>query len=157
MPELLVLRNPGLKDCRDIITLYQAENWWQGAPDTSMAARIIAGSHLFLTARTEDRIVGMGRVISDGVSDAYIQDVTVDKSLRGKGIGGLIIQELCRLLLEQGIDWIGLIAERGSHPFYERLGFGVMPGALPMLHQKTLHIMGFGPELSDPTSESGKK
>ncbi|MDY0163104.1 GNAT family N-acetyltransferase [Desulfobotulus sp.] len=149
MPQFLVLQDPGLNECLEILTLYQTENWWQGPPDTHMVARIVAGSHLFLTAQIKGRIIGMGRVISDGVSDAYIQDVTVAPPHRGNNIGGRLIEELCRLLFEQGIEWIGLIAERGSHPFYEKLGFGVMPRSLPMLHEKTLHIMGLGPEHSE--------
>ncbi|TYT74921.1 GNAT family N-acetyltransferase [Desulfobotulus mexicanus] len=148
MPEILVLKNPGLTECRDIMALYQAENWWQGPEDLTLVARIIAGSHLFLTARTENRIIAMGRVISDGVCDAYIQDVTVHKDWRGQGIGARIIQELCQLLATEGIEWIGLIAERGSHPFYEKLDFGIMPGSLPMLHGKTLKMMGFAPDVS---------
>jgi hypothetical protein len=32
-----------------------------------------------------------------------------------------------------GIDWIGLIAERKTHPFYRPLGFSPMADAVPML------------------------
>ncbi|MCW7754513.1 GNAT family N-acetyltransferase [Desulfobotulus sp. H1] len=142
MPELLVLREPELKDCREILALYHAENWWQGPDNLELVARIIAGSHLFLTVREQGNIIGMGRAISDGVCDAYIQDVTIHGDYRSKGLGRNMVNELCRLLSQQGIEWIGLIAERGSHPFYEKLGFGIMPRALPMLHGKTLQLMG---------------
>ena len=80
-----------------------------------------------------ERIVGMGRAISDGVSDAYIQDVAVDKNHRGKGIGTEITSRLLNRLNSDGVNWVGLIAERGSHLFYERLGFAVMPDATPMV------------------------
>jgi aralkylamine N-acetyltransferase len=35
----------------------------------------------------EKKMIGMGRALSDLTSDAYIQDVTVLKAFRGKGIG----------------------------------------------------------------------
>ena len=94
---------------------------------------IIAGSHLFMVACKGDEIVGMGRALSDRSSDAYIQDVTVKSEYRSQGIGTTIIRELVRRLRSDGIEWIGLIAERGSHGFYARLGFKEMPNALPML------------------------
>ena len=83
--------------------------------------------------RMADWIVGMGRAISDGTSDAYIQDVAVDVNCRGKGIGTEIIKRLLKRLNQDGVNWVGLIAERGSHPFYERLGFSTMPDSTPMV------------------------
>jgi len=77
--------------------------------------------------------VGMGRAISDGVSDAYIQDVTVLKELRGRGIGKGIVQTLTGFLKERGLQWIGLISEPGYERFYESLGFKVMPNYTPFL------------------------
>jgi spermidine synthase len=75
----------------------------------------------------------MGRALSDGVSDAYIQDVTVKKPYRGQGIGTQIIQKLVERLNADGLEWIGLIAEKNSHKFYRRLGFKKMPNSVPML------------------------
>lgn len=83
-------------------------------------------------------LVGMGRVISDGCSDAYIQDVVVLSNLRGKGIGAEIIKRLTSHCIEHKITWVGLIAEPGVNSFYERLGFEPMQNYQPMLYkQKT--------------------
>jgi len=76
----------------------------------------------------------MGRAISDEVSDAYIQDVTVDSVYQGRNIGSNIIQKLIERLEEDGLKWIGLIAENGSQNFYEKLGFKKMPNSVPMLN-----------------------
>jgi len=75
----------------------------------------------------------MGRAISDGVSDAYIQDLTVRNDCRNKGIGKMILQTLLDRLHADGIVWIGLIAEPGSRNLYRRAGFREMPEATPML------------------------
>ena len=77
----------------------------------------------------------MGRALSDLASDAYIQDVVVLKPYRGKGIGKKIIQVLIKRLREKGVDWIGLIAEPGTAPFYEKLGFKPMAGHVPLKYE----------------------
>jgi GNAT superfamily N-acetyltransferase len=75
----------------------------------------------------------MGRSISDGVSDAYIQDVTVLPEFRGKGIGRRIILYILDCLRERRIEWIGLIAEPGHGQFYRELGFTALEGFTPMI------------------------
>ena len=78
----------------------------------------------------------MGRAVSDGVSDAYIQDVVVLKKFRRAGIGNRIIEKIIECLRSRRIGWIGLIAEPGTQPFYQRLGFAAMAGYTPMLLEK---------------------
>ncbi len=141
------LHHPDPGQLAQILRLYHNQGWWTDAdPDAAaeasiaevlagqaLVARIVAGSHCFLAAMTADgAIIGMGRAISDGASDAYIQDVTVDAARRGQGIGSAIIQRLAQRLSRDGIGWIGLIAEADSHPFYTRLGFSPMKNAVPM-------------------------
>ena len=79
------------------------------------------------------RVVGMGRAISDGVSDAYIQDVAVLIEYRGLGLGSRIVRGIKARLKDDGIKWVGLIAQDGSGKFYEPLGFKVIRRALPMM------------------------
>jgi len=90
-------------------------------------------SHCFAVALDDGVVIGMGRAISDGVSDAYIQDVTVAEAWRGQGIGARIVRRIIERLLCDGLGWVGLIAERGSSPFYEQLGFREMVNSRPML------------------------
>jgi GNAT superfamily N-acetyltransferase len=122
----------------EIVELYKAGDWWQESPESrDVIPGMIKGSLCFMVARSlEGRIVGMARVISDGYSDAYIQDVVVHKSLRGKGIGRELIRRLTQFCLARKIAWIGLIAEPGTEEFYEELGYGPLIGYQPMLHGK---------------------
>jgi ribosomal protein S18 acetylase RimI-like enzyme len=133
---LSVLSSPTPDQIHQIISLYRYEGWWsEEADDPERVSGIVTGSHLFIIALNEDEIVGMGRSISDRTSDAYIQDVAVKKAYRGQGIGTIIINDLIKRLRADGIDWIGLIAEKGSHGFYTRLGFHKMPDSVPLLNQ----------------------
>ena len=122
----------------DIVELYKAGDWWQESPESrDVIPGMIKGSLCFMVARSlEGRIVGMARVISDGFSDAYIQDVVVLKSHRGQGIGRELIRKLTQFCVARKISWIGLIAEPGTQEFYEELGYGPLVGYQPMLHGK---------------------
>ena len=120
-----------------LIALYRAANWWSPATDDeALLERIVAGSHCFLTAAKSTEIVGMGRAISDGVSDAYIQDVTVKEAYRKHGIGTALVKKLVARLERDGLQWIGLIAEQNTYAFYQPLGFKVMAESVPMLRVK---------------------
>ena len=131
----VLLQDPTEEQIRQIVELYRAQGWWQSGDDRTerLASRLIAGSHFFVIATDGESIVGMGRVISDGVSDAYIQDLTVRLDRRKQGIGQLILQTLLERLHTNGIHWIGLIAEPGSGNLYRRAGFREMSDSVPML------------------------
>lgn len=119
----------------EIIQLYREAGWWlpEYDKDNSFVDKIAAGSFLFAGAFDDaGRMIGMGRSLSDGFSDAYIQDVTVLKSYRNQGIGGKIIRFLIAEMQQHGIDWIGLIGEPGTKHFYEKLGFRELKGDIPM-------------------------
>ena len=118
----------------EIAALYQSAGWWKPGldPETVIPA-LFSGSFAFAVAYDKNnRAVGMGRVLSDGISDGYIQDVTVVPSWRGQGIGKRIIALLVATCLRAGVGWIALVAEPGMHTFYEPLGFTVMKDYVAM-------------------------
>lgn len=108
-----------------IIALYKDAGWWKESRRArKIIPAMIRNSFRFLIARTaSDEIIGMGRVISDGVSDAYIQDVVVKRGFRGQGIGREIISRLARICEKRRLEWVGLVAAPGTSVFYRGLGF----------------------------------
>ena len=116
-----------------IITIYRAQGWWKRSDGHPLLKKIIRGSHCFAVAELDGRIIGIGRAISDGVSDAYLQDVAVLKSARHSGDGSAIVKALKARLKRDGVGWLGLIAQDGSKPFYLKLGFKTLTNAAPML------------------------
>jgi len=123
-----------------IVDLYRAAGWWKEEMDASKINDLIRGSFLFAVAIdiSTGRAVGMGRVISDGIADAYIQDLVVQGDKRSWGVGKMILTALLAECSSRKITWIGLIAEPGKEEFYRSLGFAPMPGHVPMLfHEET--------------------
>lgn len=135
MTNLGFLVDPNDNQIEQLIDMYRAEGWWTiEADDFAVIRKIVSGSHCFAVAVSEEgRVIGMGRAISDRASDAYIQDVAVDGLHRNLGIGTKIVKYLVARLRRDGIGWIGLVAERGSYGFYERMGFAKMRDSTPML------------------------
>ena len=127
--------HPTPEQIRQIVALYRAQGWWGSADEDGQALvpKIVSGSHCFAVALDGERVVGMGRAISDGVSDAYIQDLTVLADQRNRGIGRMILRALVARLHADGLHWIGLIAEPGSSSLYRREGFRERIGWVPML------------------------
>jgi GNAT superfamily N-acetyltransferase len=120
----------------EIVLLYKAGGWWKDSYDKAGIPSLITGSFAFAVAVNQKtgKSIGMGRVLSDGVSDAYIQDVVVLAPYRGQNLGKKIVQTLIDFCLAKGIHWIGLIAEPGSSQFYTDLGFTLMEHYVPMLY-----------------------
>jgi len=122
-------------DGNEIANLYRAGGWWKEEYDPKELSRLILGSFLFVVAvdLKTGRAVGMGRVIADGVSDGYIQDLVVLPEYRKTGIGARIVSILVKKCVERGISWIGLLAEPGTENFYLPFGFHPLEGHTPLI------------------------
>ncbi len=118
-----------------VIELYMDAGWWEEGWKEEVIPAMIANSFLFAAVYRDGEMIGMGRAISDGVSDAYIQDVVVRSDHRGQGLGQAIVKRLVKELQKAGVDWIGLIGQPGTKDFYEKIGFGEMPQFVPMKYQ----------------------
>lgn len=74
-------------------------------------------------ARDGDRVVGMARLLSDGVCNAYLLDVWTSSSYRRQGVASAMV----RLLLDQVPgQHMGLQTDEAQQ-LYESLGFRAQP------------------------------
>jgi GNAT superfamily N-acetyltransferase len=123
-------------DENEIADLYRAGGWWKEEHDPSQICHLIRGSFAFAVATDQKtgRAIGMGRVISDGISDGYIQDLIVLPEYRRFGVGSLILQTLIKKCVETGHTWVALIAEPETEKFYQPYGFHRMEGYVPMIY-----------------------
>lgn len=120
----------------EILDLYRTGGWWDMGWNTSNIAQIIRGSFIFVIAHDENNhAFGMGRIIADGSSDGYIQDLVVLPEYRGRGIGGRIAKTLRHLGSLHGLSWIGLISAPGKERLYTKAGFDEMKNFTPMLFE----------------------
>ena len=73
-----------------------------------------------------DLLVGFVDSVSNGVTDAYIQDLIVRPDYQGKSIGTDLMKKMIASLKEKHIYIISVIFEERLKPFYDRFGFNTM-------------------------------
>ena len=120
----------------EICTLYKAADWVQPAFEKEQIEKILKQSFCFVIAEHNGHAIGMGRVISDGVSDGYLQDIVVLPEWRNQGIGTRIVTKLLLECHEHGVGWLGIIADPGTEYFYRKFGFARANGYTPMLYER---------------------
>ncbi len=119
---------------QELAQIYKDAGWWEFSwgENPDFLNYIVKDSAVFAGAFFDKKLIGMGRALSDLASDAYIQDLAVLKKFRRKGIGKKIIQKLVEKLKAENVDWIGIVAQPGTSPFYEKLGFESLKDHIPL-------------------------
>jgi len=83
-------------------------------------------SFFHIAVYDENQLVGYIDSISNGVTDAYIQDLMIRPDHQGKGIGTDLINKMIRCLKEKHIYMISVVFEESLKPFYDKFGFNSM-------------------------------
>lgn len=86
-------------------------------------------------------MVGFGRAVSDLGLTASIYDVMVAPSLRGLGIGKMIVQRIIRMLTSRDIYDIAALCSENERPFFEACGFrNDFLGSTTMMYTRTVSV-----------------
>ncbi|KAL3732504.1 hypothetical protein ACJRO7_029207 [Eucalyptus globulus] len=87
---------------------------------------------------SDGRLVGFGRAVSDLGLTASIYDVMVFPSLRGMGIGRMIVKRIVRILTSRDIYDIAALCSENERPLFEACGFGDdILGSTTMMYTRT--------------------
>ena len=112
--------------------LFQTTGWKFRRPVTrEVLALALVKSWYCLFAWDGDKLVGTGRICTDGLLHAIIYDVVVAPDCQRKGIGKQIMERLVQKCLDAQIGTIQLFCAKGKQAFYEQLGFVVRPADGP--------------------------
>jgi GNAT superfamily N-acetyltransferase len=99
-----------------------ADNFDNGRSPDALRASFAASQHVAF-ARDGDRVVGMARLLSDGVCNAYLLDVWTLSAYRRQGIGAGMVR---RLMSRVPGQHIGLQTDE-AESFYTALGYRHQP------------------------------
>jgi GNAT superfamily N-acetyltransferase len=95
-----------------------------------------------VSAYDDDRLVGYGRVLSDGKLHALIVEMIVLPSYRGRGIGSAILDKMMGRCKAHKIRDIQLFCAKGKVGFYERHGFFPRPEEAPGMQYPVEKALG---------------
>lgn len=83
-------------------------------------AGVISGSSAYITVRDSGKLIGFGRLLSDGATLAYINNMAVAPNYQRQGIGKMILNKLIEIAGE--VNSIFLYTNTADS-FYVRHGF----------------------------------
>lgn len=107
---------------------FRSDCGW-GEIEHSTAKAALAASVFDVTCRSDGELVGLARVVGDGVLYYYVQDVIVRSDWRGCAVGQRMMTLLMDRIKENAISGatIGLMAAKGKEEFYKHFGFDIRP------------------------------
>lgn len=95
------------------------------------AKKALQNSLYIVVAYVDGTPVGMGRIVGDGAVICYVQDLIVIPDMQGKGIGGILIEYLKKVVQGFGCDnttmMFALMCAKGREKFYEKHEFLARP------------------------------
>jgi GNAT superfamily N-acetyltransferase len=105
----------------ETIHRFLSESYWAKGLPLDVLRRAIEGSLCFGVYDGDDQ-VGFARVISDYATFAYLADVFVLESHRGRGLAGRLMNAVVSHPQLQGLRrWV--LATRDAHGLYAKFGF----------------------------------
>lgn len=113
----------------EVVEIYKANNWSSAQKPQDLLAAL-RNSHTLITARSDNRLLGLANAISDGHLVVYFPHLLVHPDHQRFGIG----RKLMTAMLEKyaGFHQIMLTADGNSVRFYEALGFAKAGSTVPM-------------------------
>ena len=107
----------------DVLHLYQAVGWTNYTNQPQMLEQSLAHSLAIYVARDGEEIVGLVRLVGDGFSSVFVQDLIVLPSYQRQGIGSTLMKQA--LADYKDAYQVQLATEESEKTlgFYRSLGF----------------------------------
>ena len=123
---MITIRKQEIVKLEDILHLYQAVGWTNYTHQPQMLERALSHSLVIYLALDGDAVVGLIRLVGDGFSSVFVQDLIVLPSYQRQGIGSSLMKEA----LEDYKDayQVQLVTEETEKNvrFYRSMGFEVL-------------------------------
>ncbi|MBY0758433.1 GNAT family N-acetyltransferase [Drancourtella sp. An210] len=107
----------------EILTLYSSVGWTAYTDHPGVLKKGFENSLLILAAYEDDKLLGIVRVVGDGYTIIFIQDLLVFPEYQRKGIGTVLVQQVLERF--RHVRQIELATDNTQKTirFYKSLGF----------------------------------
>ena len=123
---MITIKKQEIIKLEDVLHLYQAVGWTNYTNQPQMLEQALSHSLATYLARDGEKIVGLVRLVGDGFSSVFVQDLIVLPSYQRQGIGSNLMKEA--LADYKDAYQIQLATEQTEKPlnFYRSLGFKIL-------------------------------
>jgi len=125
--------DPGRLDVDAVHAFISGESYWGKGRSREKVQRTIEGSRRVLGLYLDGAQIGFGRVVSDGVTVAYLADIYVLDAHRGRGLGVELVRELTSGAGADELHW--LLHTADAQGLYAKLGFVAGPMRYPLMER----------------------
>ena len=120
---MITIKKQEIVKLEDVLNLYQAVGWTNYTNQPQMLEQALSHSLVIYLALDGDAVVGLIRLVGDGFSSVFVQDLIVLPSYQRQGIGSSLMKEA----LEDYKDayQVQLVTEQTEKNvrFYRSIGF----------------------------------
>lgn len=78
----------------ELMTLYDAVGWSAYTKDPPRLTAAISASLSVITARDDGELIGLARLVGDGLTIVYLQDILVSPQHQRRGVGRALFQQI---------------------------------------------------------------
>ena len=107
----------------DVLPLYQAVGWTNYTNQSQMFAQALTHSLGIYLARDGEKIVGLVRLIGDGFSSVFVQDLIVLPTYQRQGIGSTLMKQALSDYKDTYQIQLATNESEKTLGFYRSLGF----------------------------------
>ena len=120
---MISVRKQDVVKLEDVLHLYQAVGWTNYTNQPQMLEQALSHSLVIYLALDDDAVVGLIRLIGDGFSSVFVQDLIVLPSYQRQGIGSALMKEALEDYKE--VYQVQLATEQTEKNvgFYRSMGF----------------------------------
>ncbi|WP_247929002.1 GNAT family N-acetyltransferase [Streptococcus mitis] len=120
---MITIKKQEIVKLEDVLHLYQAVGWTNYTHQPEMLEQALSHSLVIYVALDGDAVVGLIRLVGDGFSSVFVQDLIVLPSYQRQGIGSSLMKEA----LEDYKDayQVQLVTDQTERTlgFYRSMGF----------------------------------
>ncbi|EHZ61328.1 GNAT family N-acetyltransferase [Streptococcus pneumoniae] len=90
---MIIIKKQEIVKLEDVLHLYQAVGWTNYTHQTEMLEQALSHSLVIYLALDGDAVVGLIRLVGDGFSSVFVQDLIVLSSYQRQGIGSSLMKQ----------------------------------------------------------------
>ena len=120
---MITIKKQEIVKLEDVLHLYQAVGWTNYTNQPQMLEQALSHSLVIYLALDGDAVVGLIRLVGDGFSSVFVQDLIVLPSYQRQGIGSALMKEALEDYKE--VYQVQLATEQTEKNvgFYRSMGF----------------------------------